>query len=643
MDYAEINWVDDQPHSDLYGDLYYSSSGGLSESKYVFIQQNKLIERFSQSQHFIIAEAGFGTGLNFIATCQAWIKHAPQDAVLYYVGIEKHPVSPTDIKRISSEWLELEALYSELLSHYPPAIEGSHTLSLFNNRVRLNLEFLDVHDALDGCRFHADVWYLDGFDPRCNTAMWNDELIDKIALHSKKGTSLATYTAAGHVRRRLEDSGFKVTKVKGHEKKREMITAIMQSMPDFHSSSPWYDIPPQDHAKKTAAVVGAGLAGMTTALSLVKNGWQVTLIDQHDSVANEASGSPAAILLPRISLGDGVEEQFYINAYLSAIAQLDELQSESDITFWHKTGVCSEELKEKADKILDRYHSNADFVREGGAEFVSQDETKNKVIYYPSTGWVDIKSLCDSIFYRIKKDVTYIDAKVEKIDKTNSTWVLHDATSVLASAEVVVLATGASLLEIEQASWLPVRANRGQLTMLDSNKRSEQISQAYSFGRFFTPQYKGQHYTGASYDLHDMSCELSALDQDENLRLLDMRLPDVFARPNQLTGRVGFRAVSEDRMPVVGLLPDKVWFEKHYKDLCHGRSKAQYQAGRYHDGLYVNAAHSSRGLATCFKSAELLVSIMEGSPLPLTAEITNRLNLSRFLICRLKRNQVVNG
>ena len=141
MRYVEIKWVDNLPHSELYSDLYYSSSDGLAESEYVFIAQNNLIERFNNAHQFTIAEAGFGTALNFIATCRRWLENAPDDAVLHYVGIEKHPVSPEDIRRVASVWPELEAYYDELLLHYPAAMAGTHLLLLFNGRVRLTLDF----------------------------------------------------------------------------------------------------------------------------------------------------------------------------------------------------------------------------------------------------------------------------------------------------------------------------------------------------------------------------------------------------------------------------------------------------------------------------------------------------------------------
>lgn len=646
MQYAEIDWLDGQPHSKQYSDLYYSSSGGLAESEYVFIRQNNLIERFKCSAHFIVAEAGFGTGLNFVATCRQWLEHAPADAVLHYVGIEKHPVSPDDIRRVSAGWAELEIYYDELLSHYPSAMPGSHQLVLFDGRVRLTLDFLDIGTALNGRRFKADAWFLDGFDPKSNQYMWDDNLVNKISVHSKKGSTVSTYTAAGHVRRRLVEAGFEVVKVKGHAKKREMITATYDGVDRYTSTSPWYDIPdlPQEYSvkTKTAVVVGAGLAGLTSAMALVNQGWKVTLIDQHEKVAQEASGNPAGILLPRISLGNDDEEQFYVNAYLFAKRQLTALQGQTAMTFWHVTGVLSEETKDKANKILNRYVHNDDFVRRATSEIPFQFKADCEVIDYPSAGWVNTSALCLSLYKKIKDNISYINSKVDSLERVNSSWNINNKKGTIASAPVVILATGTSITDIDITSWLPVSAIRGQMTELEANIESVKLKQCISFGRFFTPAYKGKHHTGASYDLDDKSYNLSRNNQDENIKQLNKVLPGLYDKREQLTGRAGFRAVSEDRMPIVGPVPDVDWFLQNYRDLSFGRPVNRYQAGRYHEGLYVNTAHGSRGLTTSFLSAELLVALIQSSPQPCSSSITNALNPARFIIRRLKRNQIKN-
>ena len=127
--------------------------------------------------------------------------------------------------------------------------------------------------------------------------------------------------------------------------------------------------------------------------------------------------------------------------------------------------------------------------------------------------------------------------------------------------------------------------------------------------------------------------------QNENIQNLNSHFPGMFKQPTELTGRVGFRAVSQDRIPIVGLVPDKSWFNEHYSDLHHGKVRKKYELGQYFNGLFVNAAHGSRGLTTSFISAEILLSQIEGSPIPVTTSILNALSPARFLIRNLKRNQ----
>ena len=177
------------------------------------------------------------------------------------------------------------------------------------------------------------------------------------------------------------------------------------------------------------------------------------------------------------------------------------------------------------------------------------------------------------------------------------------------------------------------------MTTVSATDSSKLMSQAYSYGRFLTPHYNGVHYTGASYDIDDMSSNLSSISQDENFQRLSENISEKFIKPDCLTGRVGFRAVSEDRMPIVGMIPDKDWYVKQYADLCHGRAVDKYLPAQVHNGLYVNGAHGSRGLTTSFLSAELLLSLIEGTPQPIATDAMHSLNPSRFLIRRLKRNQ----
>ena len=66
---ATIRWRDHgQPVSTVFDDVYFNSDGGIDESRYVFLEQNGLPERWANNPggSFTIGETGFGTGLNFL-------------------------------------------------------------------------------------------------------------------------------------------------------------------------------------------------------------------------------------------------------------------------------------------------------------------------------------------------------------------------------------------------------------------------------------------------------------------------------------------------------------------------------------------------------------------------------------------------
>ena len=56
------------PVSAEFDDVYFSNQNGLEETRYVFLSGNQLPERWLHhpADRFIVAETGFGTGLNFL-------------------------------------------------------------------------------------------------------------------------------------------------------------------------------------------------------------------------------------------------------------------------------------------------------------------------------------------------------------------------------------------------------------------------------------------------------------------------------------------------------------------------------------------------------------------------------------------------
>ena len=221
----ELDWsVKNVPRSLRFGDLYFSDLDGLDETKYVFLNGNKLPEIWMCTDRFIIAETGFGTGLNFFATWQLWRENSTPSGNLIYYSIEKYPLKISQIVKSIGHWSDLKPLLEKFRKDYASTEVNSQTILFDEGRVTLKLIFGDVKEVLSQATFSSDAWFLDGFAPSCNPEMWSDEVFLEVARLSKKGTRLATFTAASAVRRGLRDVGFDMVKIPGFGRKREMLT-----------------------------------------------------------------------------------------------------------------------------------------------------------------------------------------------------------------------------------------------------------------------------------------------------------------------------------------------------------------------------------------------------------------------------------
>ncbi len=226
---AAVSWQNGLAFSEQYQDVYYNSDNGLQETDYVFLQANRLAERWLNypNASFTIAETGFGTGLNFLLAAKLWLDTAPFKANLHFISAEKHPLSPPDMSKAWQQWPTMKPFSEALIALYPKALEQGD-VSLFNQRVRLSLLIGDAATAYQSLsqqqpKIAVDAWFLDGFSPAKNPDMWQGSLFKQMALLSNSHTSFATFTSASAVRRQLMAAGFKVNKQAGYAKKREML------------------------------------------------------------------------------------------------------------------------------------------------------------------------------------------------------------------------------------------------------------------------------------------------------------------------------------------------------------------------------------------------------------------------------------
>ncbi|BDA79677.1 hypothetical protein LPTSP3_g26070 [Leptospira kobayashii] len=236
---TEVFFENEVPISERFGDVYFSKEGGTEESAYVFFEGNRIAEKWKETNTtnnsgFTIGELGFGTGLNYFITLEKWKKEISPPTVSFF-SLEKFPLESSTLKIMKNHFPEISTWEKGLLDSYEKALkDGGQNLRSriwtwttphpsHRTQFHLHVYFSDVITTLGDWKEKIDAWYLDGFSPAKNPEMWTAEVFQKIKSLSKEGTSFATFTAAGFVRRNLESVGFRVEKQAGFGRKREML------------------------------------------------------------------------------------------------------------------------------------------------------------------------------------------------------------------------------------------------------------------------------------------------------------------------------------------------------------------------------------------------------------------------------------
>jgi tRNA U34 5-methylaminomethyl-2-thiouridine-forming methyltransferase MnmC len=210
----ELDWRDAIPVSRRFDDPYFSLAGGLQETRHVFLTGNGLPERLRDG--FRIAELGFGTGLNLLATALMWqAMGAP--GTLHFTSFEAFPMQAEDMARAHAAFPETAQMSAELLRHWSP-----EATEIPLPGITLHLITGDARSSLPAWTGQADAWFLDGFSPAKNPELWAPDLLQEVGRHTAPGGTFATYSAAGHVRRALVDAGFEVSRLPGYANKRHM-------------------------------------------------------------------------------------------------------------------------------------------------------------------------------------------------------------------------------------------------------------------------------------------------------------------------------------------------------------------------------------------------------------------------------------
>jgi tRNA 5-methylaminomethyl-2-thiouridine biosynthesis bifunctional protein len=581
-------------------------------------------------ENFVLLDSEFGGGEDFFSTWQTWLEDPQRPRQLHYLALLPQLTALHDLHSVSARVPEWQILCAELFAAWPPAVPGFHRIFLQNQQLILTLMIGDsvaclrqIVAKVDAFRLHGRAW-----------KEWSGPVLGTLGRLAAEHASLDISGAEEAPRKQLLQAGFVFENAADSEPQAKALHA--RFAPRFTLRSAATTV----LSERRAIVIGAGLAGSAACQRLVQRGWSVDLIESHAAPAQQASGNPAGIFMPVLSRDDNPGSRLSRSAYLFALQVWRQLGGIGNAFNGAACGVLQiardAEHAEGQQQLAEHWRYPADYAQwldQATASDLAGSPVSGGGWYFLAAGWVRPSSLCqtmlDSCGNHLQIHFERRAAIIERRqDKDMDSWTIRDQHGAeIASAPVVILANACDALRFPQAEDLPLSAIRGQITYLDA-RQVPAITPVLCGEAYLTPAYEGVCSIGASYD-EDQQPALRQDSQDANLARLAKLLPDWRAGQLPLAGRVGFRCVASDRLPLVGALPDK-------NGACAVREAKLKDLPRF-PGLYSLLGYASRGLIWAPLAAELLVSQLNGEPLPIEADLAAALDPARFLLKQQRR------
>lgn len=680
---ARIDWSSEPdqtgqvPRSPLYDDVYHAQAGAWAQARHVFLQGNDLPARWQTRPRFVILETGFGLGNNFLATWASWLADVCRCQRLVFISIEKHPPALDDLRRAhqgrarDEDFDVAQGLAERLCQAWPPLTAGLHVLDFDEASsagvgapagVTLILGLGDVKDLLPKLQASVDAFFLDGFAPAKNPAMWDEHLLSRLNRLAGPQATAATWSVARGVREALGKAGFVVSKAPGFSSKRDMLRAHFAP---HHTPPPLagglWPSPAHDHH---AVVIGAGLAGCAAAWALTMEGWHVTVVEQHSHPAQEASGNlgglfhsivhghdnihtrahrAAALLTARV-VGPWIREG-RIPGQIDGLLRLDDRLS-----------------NEQAQAILAAQGCPSDYLTwlpHVQAQAFSGLPLPSGAWLFKQGGWLHPAAYAQALLDAARQTglLTWQGSQrvsgLARPDSEGPWQVLGDAGQVLSTAPCVVLCNARQAMALplgsHGAAELPLVSIRGQVSCIDANLPGLTQPRHPVAGNGYALRLPdGRVLCGATTQEGDDDLLVRWQDHQHNLAqasrlgvLNAISLAELGTAHLQgyTQGRTAWRASTPDRLPLVGALADtpptgaKAWPDQ-VRRVPRLRDP--------HGGLYVMSGLGSRGITWAALCARLLSHWVTGAPCPIEADLRDALDPARFGV-RQQRLKSSNG
>lgn len=584
------------PRSDAYGDTYYSAEDGWAEAWHVFIGGNDLVRRFAAldaGEVFTIGELGYGTGLNVAAAMTAFAARGHDRGHLVVFSVEGHPLGPAALaehtRSAGRRWADAAPALDALCRAYPlPRAGFAQTRPAAG--VTLILAFGEAEAMLKAATIRADAWFLDGFSPAKNPAMWSEEVLASVAGSSAPQATAATFTVAGAVRRELTAAGFAVAKAPGFGRKREMLMARL---------------PGDDRSKNTAgriAILGGGIAGACAAWHLARLGQDVTIHDP-GGLAHGASGNPGGLITPRVDAGAGTAAPFYRDAYAYAL----EFYGSAGRAAFDPCGASIRLDADRARKVLATGLWPEEWLRPDPVGL----SAPGAGVLRPAEA---INALCEKIEVRPDADWSRCE------DAFRVGGIPYDQVVIAAPQAAATLDLGGDILS----------AKRGQIDVFAGPP-----PRGIASGDGYAAPLDAAILAGATYASTRLDDAVHPHEADTAANTSTAARLTGGAIGDAIESRAAIRAATPDRHPLCGPVPDLPTLRQTHGALRHGGQPVGPVASV--PGLFVVSGLGSRGLMTAPLLGAHIAALLSGTTTPLRSDIAAFLSPARFALRMMKR------
>lgn len=673
----EISFQQDgTPYSNQFDDIYFDSESGYQQSEQVFLFANDISNRIKQeSDTFVIGETGFGTGLNFLLTLQSY-HELQQEMVhkkypkLHFISVEKFPLTKKQLRKSLQALPQLSYFANLLLAQYPTVVCGNassnesikdFSINFFDDQVTLKVIIDDAAQGLSNINSPknglVDAWYLDGFSPAKNPAMWSEALFEQIGRLSKPQASIATFTVAGFVKRQMQNAGFRTQKKAFIGNKHEMLTGIFQQNP---KSNKGYQLRSTITKPQQVSIIGGGIASACAALALTKQGIKVTLYCKDNSLAQGASSNAIGALYPLLHQQADDISLFYQQAFWRAKDVYNHV-AEQGFHFPHQwCGLLEiaykESLVKRQQKFTELGTWSTDLIHGVDASTASKIANIDLAyggLFMPNAGWLSPQDAIKQIInasketgrLRIENNVLVTNIKQKQIDKdknlnnTNNNqinWQLITNKGEF-NASVLVVCGGAEALTLDWINQLPFSSVQGQVTSMKTNENINKLSTVVCHKGYLTPSHKNVHCIGATFNKNSTRTTATPEEDQFNINMLSTCLPELTNKIDWTTQDIAssksrLRCMTPDHMPMVGAMPD---IQKHidtYPHLAKDKNWKYNQVAPVINNLYVMMGFGARGLCSAPLAADILTADLCGTPYPVDNNMLFNLSPNRFII-----------